>query len=81
MYRERERERERDVQTDRNRQTDRGRESESESVSLFVRPQSLTNGGTITFVLINIICGTPLELFLSSLLFFAITKCRWEIVT
>ena len=49
--------------------------------SLFVRPQALTNGETITFVLINIICGTPLELCLSSLLFFYNTKCRWEIVT
>ena len=45
-------------------------DGERESVSLFVRPQALTNGGTVTFVLINIIRGTPLELFLSSLLFF-----------
>ena len=58
-----------------------GTDKESESVSLLVRTQALTNGGTITLVLINIICGTPLELFLSSLLFFTITKCRWEIVT
>ena len=49
---------------------ERATESELESVSLFVRPQALTNGGTITFVLINIVCSTPLELCLSSLLFF-----------
>ena len=37
----------------------------SQSVSSFLRPQALTNEGTITFVLTNIICDTPLELFLS----------------
>ena len=46
-------------------QTGMNVKSQSESVSLFVRPQALTNKGTITFVLINIICDTPLELFLS----------------
>ena len=45
------------------------RERESESVSLFVRPQALTNEGTITFVLNDITCDTPLELFSS---FFAV---------
>ena len=44
---------------------ERERERESESVSLFVRPQALANGRTITFVLINIMCDTPLELILS----------------
>ena len=66
-HRERQRERERESERERGRGES---QSQSESVSLFVRPQALTNGGTITFVLINIICGTPLELCLSSLLFF-----------
>ena len=62
----------------RERKRKRERESESESVSLFVRPQALTNGGTITFVLINIICGTSLELCLTSLLFFYNHKMQME---
>ena len=57
------------------RETERERERERERlrvrVSIFIcQATGPYKWGTITFVYINIICDTPLELFLSSLLFF-----------